>query len=711
MKQWHGARMRLALVGWVAAVALGGAGRAKAETVVSEPTNLGPVINDAGGVQACDFSHDGLELYFAAWARPGGFGSGDIWVSTRERLDSPWQEPVNLGPNVNSAGSEVEPSISSDGLELYFSCWDDWILRVCTRPSKDAPWSKPVKIGPPVGSIQPAMEIGSDDAWRPDISSDGLSLYFSSTRAGGYGGDDIWMARRATTADPWTAPVNLGPNVNTDGDELFPNISTDGLTLVLSRAGISAATREFIEDDWGPAVPVEIRPPDAGNFHSPALSPDGSTLYFEAVAAWGGYGGGDFWQVTFTPVLDFNGDGSIDSDDYLSLSNNLGAEGPLYDIAPLPLGDGVADTKDLIACAEYLRGVRSPGPDATDVPRDVVLGWIDISLADSYDVYFGSSREDVVDANRVNPLGVLVSEGQAASMYDPDGLLAFDETYYWRIDEVGAAPDSAVSEGFVSSFTTELYAYPLETITAVSNGTSEEGQGPENTVNGSGLNADGEHSTNVEDMWLATGGGAEPLYIQYEFDNAYRLHEMLVWNHNGQYETVFACGVKDVTVEHSLDGTNWTALGDVQLAQAPGMSTYTANTVIDLAGVAARYVRIMVKSGYGTYGQYGLSGVRFFYTHTRPWQPQPADGQTGVDLDGVFDWHPGCEAVTHEVYLSTDRQAVVDSTALVDTVTASCWQTGVLEPGQTYYWRIVEVNEAETPSRWEGDVWQFTTSE
>jgi Tol biopolymer transport system component len=184
----------------VAAIAFVG-GRAKADIIISEPTNLGPIINHSGGMQACDFSHDGLELYFAPYSRSGGFGGGDIWVSVRETLDSPWQKPINLGSNVNSWGSEVEPSISSDGLELYFACWDDYILRVCTRPSKDAPWSKPVKIGPPVGSIQPAMENGSDDAWRPDISSDGLSLYFCSTRAGGYGGIDIWMATRATTAE------------------------------------------------------------------------------------------------------------------------------------------------------------------------------------------------------------------------------------------------------------------------------------------------------------------------------------------------------------------------------------------------------------------------------------------------------------------------------------------------------------------------------
>jgi len=61
------------------------------------------------------------------------------------------------------------------------------------------------------------MALGSKDAWTPEISPGGLSLYFSSTRVGGHGGTDIWVAKRATKGDPWGEPVNLGPNVNSPG--------------------------------------------------------------------------------------------------------------------------------------------------------------------------------------------------------------------------------------------------------------------------------------------------------------------------------------------------------------------------------------------------------------------------------------------------------------------------------------------------------------
>lgn len=363
MKQSYCTKIRMVVVGFLVAIMLGGGG-AKSEIIMSEPTNLGPLINDAYDVQNSDFSHDGLQLYFAVWNRPNGLGSGDIYMTERETPNSPWQEPVNLGPAVNSSSGEIEPSISGDGLELYFGCWDDYILRVCTRPSKDAPWGSPVKIGPPVGSNEPATEIGSNDAWTPEISADGLSLYFSSTRfTGGHGGTDIWMTTRATIADPWTEPVNLGPNVNSGADDWSPSISNDGQTLVFSRGFQSmwATTRKSIDDDWEPAVQLGFNPPPVPgdpawtrNFFGAALSPDGSTLYYDASRGWGGYGKNDIWQVNFIPIVDFNGDGIVDADDVCIMIDNWHTNSTLCDIAPLPLGDGFVDVQDLIVIAKHL---------------------------------------------------------------------------------------------------------------------------------------------------------------------------------------------------------------------------------------------------------------------------------------------------------------------------------------------------------------------
>jgi len=97
---------------------------------------------------------------------------------------------------------------------------------------------------------------------------------------------------------------------------------------------------------------LEISGP--GNFFSPALSPDSSALYFQAVNAWGGYGKNDFWQVTFTPVVDFDADGAVNAVDMLIMADNWHTHHALCDIAPLPVGDGYVDVKDLIALAEHL---------------------------------------------------------------------------------------------------------------------------------------------------------------------------------------------------------------------------------------------------------------------------------------------------------------------------------------------------------------------
>jgi len=369
----------------------------------------------------------------------------------------------------------------------------------------------------------------------------------------------------------------------------------------------------------------------------------------------------------------------------------------------------ILDVMEGIAPAE-LASEPSPADGAADLPRATMLGWTPGEYAATHDVYLGTSFEDVNAASRMNPLDTLVSQSQSDETCDP-GLLEYGRTYYWRIDEVNAAPDSTIFKGTVWSFTAEPLAYPIESIVATCNVASEEGAGPENTVDGSGLSADDRHSVDSSDMWLVSGAGAETIQLQYEFDRVYKLHQMLVWNYNVGFELILGFGLKDVTVEYSANGTDWTTLGEVEFAQATARADYVANTTIDFAGMAVRYVRLTVNTGYGMMGQYGLSEVRFLYIPAHARDPEPADGATEVAVDTMFSWRAGREAAAHDVYLGTDMAAVTDGTALVGSVAGSRYLSGGLDFGQDYYWRVDEVNEAEAISIWQGTLWSFASQE
>jgi len=353
-----------------------------------------------------------------------------------------------------------------------------------------------------------------------------------------------------------------------------------------------------------------------------------------------------------------------------------------------------------------------PINEAPDVPREVVLSWTAGAFAQTHDVYLGTSSTDVDGASRSNPLNVLAAQGQAGSSYDPPGRLEFGQTYYWRVDEVNAPPDSTIAKGKVWSFATEPYAYAVENIVATAS-SSEAGKGPQNTVNGSGLTGD-LHSTDEMTMWATQLGTAMPAWIRYDFDKAYTLREMWVWNYNRPLEPYLGCGIRNVTVEYSPNGTDWTVLGDFELAQAPGQADYEHGTTVDFKDAAVKCVRLTATSKWGEFmPQCGLSEARFLYIPFQARRASPAPGQTGVPADVVLSWRPGREAASHKVYFSADKQAVADGTALVRTVAESRYDPGSLGLvyGQSYYWKVTEVNEAESPGSWEGDIWDFTLTD
>ncbi len=364
---------------------------------------------------------------------------------------------------------------------------------------------------------------------------------------------------------------------------------------------------------------------------------------------------------------------------------------------------------ELVAVRGAKSGAAKPNPQdkATDVSRDTVLSWKPGTSAATHNVYLGTDLDAVTAAGA----NVLVSQGQDANTYNPPGHLAMGQTCYWRVDEVNGAPDFTVHSGPVWSFTVEPHSYPIVSVTATAS-SSDTGLAPQNTVDSSGLDPQDLHSTLDKAMWLSGKNAPLPAWIQYEFDRIYKLQEMWVWNHNTMMESIVGVGFKDVVVEYSVNGTDWTMLGELEFAQGTSADGYAHNTTVDFAGAAAKFVRLTPKNNWGDMTrQYGLSEVRFYYIPAHAREPVPASGATNVDpITTALSWRAGREAASHQVYISTDGQAVTDGSAPVVTVDqASYAPRPSLGLGAIYYWRVVEVNQAETPGTWASDIWSFST--
>ena len=243
----------------------------------STPVNLGPVVNSASNDFCVAISKNGLALIFAS-NRLGGVGGNDLYMSKRASLNDPWETPV-LVPNVNSTAAEMCPTLSLDEHGLYFAsnrpggCGnvDIYVSRRHDRRD-DFGWQLPENLGCEIngyingayGDYPPALfedETGSvvmyfasgrpgglgglydyyastmrdDDTFGPgtlieELSSpfddggmamrrDGLEVIIGTTRPGGLGDYDLWVATRDSTSDPWSAPVHLPAPINTALDE------------------------------------------------------------------------------------------------------------------------------------------------------------------------------------------------------------------------------------------------------------------------------------------------------------------------------------------------------------------------------------------------------------------------------------------------------------------------------------------------------------
>jgi hypothetical protein len=143
-------------------------------------------------------------------------------ASPRGQKYSDWSEPINLGPTVNSTSMDRAPAISKDELSLYFESsrpggFGGGDIYVSQRETRDSEWGPPVNLGPIINTL--ANES------VPAFSRDGHLMFFSSGRPGGSGGVDIWVSRREHTHDDfaWEPAENLGAGVNSLSTDAGPS--------------------------------------------------------------------------------------------------------------------------------------------------------------------------------------------------------------------------------------------------------------------------------------------------------------------------------------------------------------------------------------------------------------------------------------------------------------------------------------------------------
>jgi hypothetical protein len=308
----HGWRFRIGAAACLASIGLVAAPFVQTASFSNNwslPVNLGEAVNSAFEEFLPELSKNGRSLYFAS-NRPGPFGGEDLWVSRRGSPVEPWRPAENLGPVINGAFNERSPALSRDGHLLFFAStrpggsggFDIWVSWR-SHTDDDFGWQEPVNLGPAVNSA--AGDFGPSYFENDDFGMP--TLFFASSRPG-VGGVDIY--RSELTAAGSFGPATLVAELSTPYNDFRPTIRFDGLEVIvdsnrpvppeISGAGLRdlwVSTRSSPVAVW--SVPQHLGTAVNGPYNDslPALSGDGATMVFTSDRP-EGFGGSDLYQTS-----------------------------------------------------------------------------------------------------------------------------------------------------------------------------------------------------------------------------------------------------------------------------------------------------------------------------------------------------------------------------------------------------------------------------
>lgn len=249
---------------------------AKDNPVPYEPIRLSDAINSMNSEYLASFTVDGKSMVFTR--RIGQ--QEDFFIS--HKLDSVFSKAEPL-QSLNSRHNEGAHTLSSDGNTIIYTiCNATYTFGSCdlfSAVQKEEGWSKPINLGKVINT--PAWDA------QPALSGDGMTLYFSSKRKGGYGGSDIWVSKKNKDG-LWDSPQNAGPLVNTPANEESPFIHVDNHTLYFRSDGhpgmgnfdIFCARKEFKSEKFDTVFNIGYPINTKNDEGALSVSTDGKWAYF-----------------------------------------------------------------------------------------------------------------------------------------------------------------------------------------------------------------------------------------------------------------------------------------------------------------------------------------------------------------------------------------------------------------------------------------------